>query len=106
MINDTGSGGANYFSVEDATAGRTSFLIEAGARTNALYADDGGRIAIGKITLVFTTQMKVGNTPTVRLEQEGSSGFTAQNCVVAWNDADFFIRYSSEKNKSILRPYS
>lgn len=58
-------------------------MIEAGARTNALYADDGGRIAIGKITLVFTTQMKVGNTPTVRLEQDGSSEFTAQKCVVA-----------------------
>ena len=81
-------------------------MIEAGARTNALYADDGGRIAIGKITLVFTTQMKVGNTPTVRLEQDGSSEFTAQKCVVAGYEADFFISYSSEQNKSILRPYA
>jgi len=33
--------------------------------------------------------MKVGNTPTVRLEQDGSSEFTAQKCVVAGYEADF-----------------
>ena len=33
-----------------------------------------------------------GNTPTLRLEQDGSSGFTAQTWDLAGNEANFFIR--------------
>ena len=33
-----------------------------------------------------------GNTPTVRLEQDGSDGFTAQTYDIAANEANFFIR--------------
>ncbi|MCP5050723.1 MAG: tail fiber domain-containing protein, partial [bacterium] len=33
-----------------------------------------------------------GNTPTLRLEQDGSSGFTPQTWDVAGNEANFFIR--------------
>jgi len=91
-INDSANGGAAYFAVEDATGGRTPFLIEAGAPTNSLYVEDGGRIGIGTSTPVTQIHAKDGNTPTLRLEQDGSSGFTAQTWDLASNEANFFIR--------------
>jgi hypothetical protein len=41
---------------------------------------------------VAQLHLKDGNTPTLRLEQDGSSGFTAQTWDVAGNEANFFIR--------------
>jgi hypothetical protein len=41
---------------------------------------------------VVDLHVKSGNTPTLRLEQDGSSGFTAQTWDVAGNEANFFIR--------------
>ena len=91
-INDSANGGGSYFAVEDATGGRTPFLIEAGAPTSSLYVDDGGRIGIGTSTPVVQIHSKDGNTPTLRLEQDGSSGFTSQTWDVASNETNFFIR--------------
>ena len=91
-INDSANGGGNYFAVEDASGGKTPFLIEAGAPTNSLYVEDGGRIGIGTSTPVVTVHTKDGNTPTLRLEQDGTSGFTAQTWDLASNEANFFIR--------------
>jgi len=91
-FNDSSNGGANKFSIDDIDGGRTPFTIEAGARSNALYVDDGGRIGIGTNTPVANLHVKTGNTPTLRLEQDGSSGFTAQTWDVAGNEANFFIR--------------
>ena len=90
--NETSNGGANKFSIDDIDGARTPFTIEAGARTNALYVDDGGRIGIGTATPVANLHVKTGNTPTLRLEQDGSSGFTAQTWDLAGNEANFFIR--------------
>ena len=39
IANDTTNGGLNRFSIEDATAGRIPFTIEAGAPANSLYVD-------------------------------------------------------------------
>lgn len=91
-INDSSNGGASYFAVEDATAGNIPFRIEAGAGANALYVDDGGRIGIGTSTPVVDIHNKTGNTPTLRLDQDGSSGFTSQIWDVAGNEANFFVR--------------
>ena len=92
VANESNNGGQNKFSIEDATAGRTPFTIEAGARANALYVDDGGRIGFGTSTPVVDVHVKVGDTPELRLEQDGSSGFTPQTWDVAGNEANFFIR--------------
>ena len=90
--NDSSNGGANKFSIDDISGGRTPFTIEAGAPSHSLFVDDGGRLGLGTSTPVADVHVKTGNTPTLRLEQDGSSGFTPQTWDVAGNEANFFIR--------------
>lgn len=90
--NDSASGGANKFSIEDITAASVPFTIEGSAPTNSLYVDDGGRLGIGTSTPVVKIHAVSGDTPGLRLEQNGSSGFTAQTWDLAGNEANFFIR--------------
>jgi hypothetical protein len=91
-VNDSANGGANKFSIDDIDGGRTPFTIEAGAPSHSLYVDDGGRVGFGTSTPVVDLHVKSGNTPTLRLEQDGSSGFTPQTWDVAGNEANFFLR--------------
>jgi hypothetical protein len=91
-VNDSANGGASKFSIDDIDGGRTPFTIEAGAPSHSLYVDDGGRIGFGTSTPVVDLHVRSGNTPTLRLEQDGSSGFTPQTWDVAGNEANFFIR--------------
>lgn len=98
-INDSSNGGASYFGVEDATAGRRVFSLEAGAPAHSLYVDDGGRLGLGTSTPVVDVHVKSGNTPTLRLEQDGTSGFTPQTWDVAGNEANFFIRDATNGSK-------
>jgi len=101
--NSSSSGGASYFAIQDATAHRNSFVVEAGARSNALYVDDGGRIGIGTSTPVVDIHAVRGNTPTLRLEQDGSSGFSPQTWDVAGNETNFFVRDVTNGSKLPLR---
>ena len=91
-FNDSSNGGQNKFSIDDIDGGRTPFTIEAGAPSHSLYVEDGGRIGIGTSTPVVNIHTKTGNTPTLRLEQDGTSGFGAQTWDMAGNEANFFIR--------------
>jgi len=91
-INDSSNGGGNYYAVEDVTGGRTPFLIEAGARANALYVEADGDVGIGTANPAVDLEIVTGNTPTLRLQQDGSSGFTPQTFDVAANEANFFVR--------------
>jgi len=90
--NDSSNGGANRFSIDDIDSGRTPFTIEAGAPSHSLYVDDGGRIGLGTSTPVVEMHVADGDTPTMRLEQNGSSGFTPQTWDVAGNETNFFVR--------------
>ncbi len=90
--NDTASGGLDKFSIDDVTGGRTPFTIVAGAPTNALYVASTGRIGVNTATPVLDLHDVTGNTPGLRLEQNGSSGFTPQTWDIAGNEANFFIR--------------
>ncbi len=92
IANDSSNGGANYFAIEDATAGRTPFKVEAGAINNALYVDSDGDVGVGTSNPVVEVHSVDGNTPTLRLEQDGSSGFTPQTWDIAGNETNFFVR--------------
>ena len=90
--NDSNNGGANKFSLDDITNGKTPFTVEAGAPNNSLYVDDAGNIGINKSTPAVQLHIVDGNSPAIRLEQDGSSGFTAQTWDLAGNETNFFIR--------------
>jgi len=90
--NDSENGGANRFSIEDVSAGRVPFTVEGSAPTNSLYVDDGGRIGFGTSVPVVELHVVDGDTPTLRLQQDASSGFTAQTWDVAGNETNFFVR--------------
>lgn len=91
-FNDSANGGANKFSVDDTTNGRTPFTIEASAPSHSLYVDDGGRIGLGTSTPSVELHVIDGDTPTLRLQQDGSSGFAPQSFDVAANETNFFVR--------------
>lgn len=104
-FNDSANGGANKFSIDDIDGGRTPFTLEAGAPSHALYVDDGGRLGLGTSTPVVDVHVKSGNTPTLRLEQDGSSGFTPQTWDVAGNEANFFVRDATNGSTLPFRIY-
>lgn len=101
--NDSSNGGANRFSIDDVDGGRTPFTIEASAPSHSLYVDDGGRVGLGKSTPVVELHITNGDSPTVRLEQDGSSGFTPQTWDMAGNEANFFIRDVTNGSKLPLK---
>ena len=92
VINDSNNGGASYFAIEDASAGRQVFRVAAGARSNALFVDSQGDVGIGTSTPATEIDIKIGDTPTVRLQQDGTSGWNPQTWDLAGNETNFFVR--------------
>lgn len=103
ITNDSASGGVNYFAIEDSTGAKIPFKIMAGASNNALYVDQSGRIGLGTNTPVLNLHIKSGNTPSIRLEQDASSGWTAQTWDMAGNESNFFIRDTTNGSKLLFR---
>ena len=97
--NDSSSGGANKFTIDDISNGKTPFTIEANTPNNTLYVDSSGRVGIGTSSPVVQIHTVDGNTPALRLEQDGSSGFTPQTWDVAGNETNFFVRDATNGSK-------
>jgi hypothetical protein len=102
-VNDSTNGGASYFSIDDVDDGSSIFKIEAGAPANSLYVEDYGRVGLGTSTPVVELHIKDSDTPTVRLEQDSSGGWTAQTWDVAGNESNFFIRDATNGSKLPFR---
>jgi hypothetical protein len=102
-INDSGSGGAGYFSIDDVTEGSSPFKVEAGAPSNALYVEDYGRIGLGTSTPYVELHIVDGDSPTIRLDQDASSGWTAQSWDIAGNETNFFVRDVTSGSKLPFR---
>jgi hypothetical protein len=90
--NDSASGGANKFSIEDITAATVPMTITGSAPTNSIFVDSTGRLGLRTSTPVLDIHVATSNTPAMRLEQNNGGGFTAQTWDVAGNEANFFIR--------------
>ncbi|HET9209339.1 MAG TPA: tail fiber domain-containing protein [Thermoanaerobaculia bacterium] len=90
--NDSASGGANKFSIEDITGSKVPFTVTAGAPTNSIFVDSTGRVGFRTSTPVLDLHVATSNTPAMRLEQNNSGGFTAQTWDIAGNEANFFVR--------------
>jgi hypothetical protein len=94
------SGGANYLGFNDCgTADNDGdcatdlvFAVEAGARQSALFVESDGDVGIGTSNPVVDLHIVTGNTPALRLDQDGSSGFAPQVWDIAGNETNFFVR--------------
>lgn len=90
--NDSASGGANKFSIEDVTAATVPFTVTGGAPSNAIFVDSSGRVGFRTSTPVLDLHISDTDTPALRMEQTSAGGFTAQTWDVAGNEANFFVR--------------
>jgi hypothetical protein len=90
--NDSASGGANKFSIEDITAATVPVTVTGSAPTNSIFVDSTGRVGFRTATPVLDLHVATSNTPAIRLEQNNSGGFTAQTWDIAGNEANFFVR--------------
>src|SRR6185503_9687946 len=91
-INDSASGGANFFSVDDATANRSVFKITAGAPANSLFVASSGNVGLGTAAPGLDLSISTTDTPAIRLEQTAAGGFPAQTWDIGANEANFFVR--------------
>lgn len=103
VANDSASGGASYLAFEDTTGAKTPFKVTAGAPTNSLFVDSSGNVGLGTATPVLDLHINMGDTPAVRLEQNASSGWTAQTWDIAGNESNFFVRDTTGGSKLPFR---
>ncbi len=103
QVNDTTSGGQNYFTIWDVDAGRRPFTIEAGAPAHSLYVEDYGRVGLGTSIPFVELHIVDGDSPTIRLDQDGSSGWAAQSWDIAGNETNFFVRDVTNGSKLSFR---
>ena len=103
VINDSTSGGANYFAIEDSTAAKTPFKIMAGAPNNSIYVSNAGKVGLGTATPAVKLHTVAGDTPAIRLDQDSSGGWTPQAWDVAGNESNFFVRDTTSGSKLPFR---
>jgi hypothetical protein len=92
IANDSASGGANFFAIQDATASRQIFQVTAGAAANSLFVSSASKVGLRTAAPVLDLHINTSDTPAHRLEQNNSGGFTAQTWDIAANEANFFVR--------------
>lgn len=94
--NDSNNGGNNQFSIDDLDSGRQILVVEASAPNDALYVTSSGRIGLGTSTPLTDLHTVNGNTPAMRLDQDGSGGFAAQIWDMGGNETEWFIRNTTD----------
>lgn len=103
VANDSTSGGAEKFSIEEIDGGNTPFTIRAGAPSDSLYVASTGKIGLGTATPAMELHIVDGDSPTFRLNQDGSNGFGAQTWDLVGNEASFFVRDVTNSSKLPFR---
>lgn len=101
-VNDTSNGGLDYFAIADATGGRVPFRVLAGAQDDALVLSSN-RAGFGTSAPATELHVVDGDTPTLRLDQDGSSGFSSQIWDLAGNETNFFLRDVSNGSSLVFR---
>ena len=90
--NDSNSGGANKFSIDDLTNSKTPFTVTAAAPTNSLFVASTGKVGFGNNSPVLNLHITATDTPAIRQEQTNGGGFTAQTWDIGANEANWFVR--------------
>ncbi|CAM2064366.1 hypothetical protein SCOR_03285 [Sulfidibacter corallicola] len=92
VANDSNPHGNALFAIENADSNVRIMTLRANAGENSLYVDDQGEVGLGTSNPQEMLHLMDGNSPSVRLDQDGSSGFTAQSWDLGGNETNFFIR--------------
>lgn len=99
--NDSASGGANKFVVEDLTAGTDPLVVEGATPNNALYLDSTGRVGLRTSTPARDLTISVPVSAGIRMEQSASP-FQAWDIVA--NNNNFYVRdVNHEQDPFIIR---
>ncbi|MGH6924850.1 MAG: hypothetical protein ACRED5_14040 [Propylenella sp.] len=96
--NSIANGGPSYLALKDmgdtsdGSEGGTPLLtLSAGAPANSIFVSGSGRVGLGTSTPARNLHVIAGAEPTIRLEQDGSGGFTPQTWDVGGNHLGFFV---------------
>jgi hypothetical protein len=90
--NDSNSGGANKFSIEDITNSKVPFTVTAAAPTNSVFVASSGKVGFGNSSPGLNLHITATDTPAIRQEQTNGGGFTAQTWDIGANEANWFVR--------------
>ncbi|HEU4886555.1 MAG TPA: hypothetical protein VFV49_01620, partial [Thermoanaerobaculia bacterium] len=105
--NDTASGGANKFIIEDLTAVTVPLVIEGATPNNTLYLDSTGRVGVRTSTPARDLTIANPVSTIIRMEQSASP-FQAWDVVA--NNNNFYVRdVNHEQNPFIIKtsaPYN
>jgi hypothetical protein len=101
--NDSASGGANKFSIDDITAATTPFTVTGGATTNSMFVASNGKVGFRTSTPVLDLHVNTSDTPAARFEQNNSGGWGAQTWDIGANEANFFVRDVTSGSRLVLR---
>ncbi|GAA3938241.1 tail fiber domain-containing protein [Litoribacillus peritrichatus] len=91
-VNDSVNGGLNKFSIEELDAGTVPFTILQSAPNHSIYVTGAGNVGFGTSTPLVELHTQDGNSPALRLHQDGSGGFAEQIWDVSGNESNFFVR--------------
>jgi len=90
--NDSNSGGANKFSIDDITNSKTPFTVTGNSPTNSIFVASSGKIGFGNSAPGLNLHITATDTPAIRQEQTSGGGFTAQTWDIGANEANWFVR--------------
>lgn len=90
--NDSASGGANKFSIDDVTNSKTPFTVIGNSPTNSMFVASSGKVGFGNGAPVLNLHITATDTPAIRQEQTSGGGFTAQTWDIGANEANWFVR--------------
>jgi Chaperone of endosialidase len=101
--NDSASGGAEKFSIEDITAATVPFTVTGSSPNNSIFVASNGKVGFRTSTPGLDLHISTGDTPAIRQEQTNASGFTAQTWDIGANEANWFVRDVTSGSRLPLR---
>lgn len=94
-VNDSANGGLNRFSIDDIDSGNTPFTILASAPSNSMYVASSGNLGLGTAAPVVELHVRSSDSPSIRLEQDITGGYSPQTWDIGGNESGFYIRDST-----------
>ncbi|MBR0567446.1 hypothetical protein J5J83_15090 [Azoarcus sp. L1K30] len=96
VANDSTNGGRNRFSVEDVTATREIFTLMGGAPSYSVFVSSTGDLGLGTNAPQKRVHVSGANAPAIRLEQNGSGGFTPAVWDIQANEAGLSVAFNGK----------